>query len=98
MTTLTAFANSMGRARWRSARVFGVINALLVRLAEEISVRRTMRQLSSFDDAMLRDIGLDRGSVEGAVRFGRPGREETHGTSPSRRGESPMPISFTQWR
>ena len=41
------------------------------RLAREIRMRRDLRRLSGLDDAMLRDIGITRGGLEGAVRFGR---------------------------
>ena len=40
-------------------------------LAREIRIRRDLRRLSGLDDAMLRDIGIARGGLESAVRFGR---------------------------
>ena len=47
---------------------------LLARVAgwvvREITVRRGMRQLAEFDDYMLRDIGIVRADIEGAVRRG----------------------------
>ena len=36
--------------------------------------RDAIRRLSSLSDAMLRDIGLDRGGIREAVRKGFPGR------------------------
>jgi uncharacterized protein YjiS (DUF1127 family) len=33
--------------------------------------RRAMRRLSALDDYILRDMGLTRGSIDGAVRRGR---------------------------
>ena len=40
-------------------------------LAREIRIRRDLRRLSGLNDAMLRDIGIARGGLESAVRFGR---------------------------
>jgi uncharacterized protein YjiS (DUF1127 family) len=37
----------------------------------EYRVRRAARHLMSFDDLMLRDIGIGRGEIEYAVRVGR---------------------------
>lgn len=34
--------------------------------------RRTLRELELLENFMLRDIGLDRGGLEHAARFGRP--------------------------
>ena len=39
-------------------------------VANEYRIRRGTRELLALDDQMLRDIGLDRGSVEYAARFG----------------------------
>ncbi len=43
--------------------------------AEEKEIKRAIRELKSFDDRQLRDIGIPRGEIEGAVRHGRPGYE-----------------------
>ena len=43
----------------------------LARLAAEWRLRREIRSVEGFSDAMLQDIGLTRGSVEEAVRNGR---------------------------
>ncbi|HEY7085335.1 MAG TPA: DUF1127 domain-containing protein [Hyphomicrobiaceae bacterium] len=40
-------------------------------LAKELAARRAMRSLASLDDRMLRDIGLERGQIDHAVREGR---------------------------
>jgi uncharacterized protein YjiS (DUF1127 family) len=45
--------------------------ALLTWIAGEIRARRDMRKLEALSDEDLRDIGLSRGMIEGAVR--RPG-------------------------
>ena len=58
-----------GRSVWAQVRsgLVGLVGAL----ARERELRRSMRLLASFDDQMLRDIGLTRGDIERAVRFGR---------------------------
>lgn len=43
--------------------------------AEEKEIKRAIRELKSFDDRQLRDIGIPRGEIELAVRHGRPGYE-----------------------
>jgi uncharacterized protein YjiS (DUF1127 family) len=40
-------------------------------LARAYRLRRDTRELLTFSDAMLSDIGLGRGGVEGTVRLGR---------------------------
>lgn len=40
-------------------------------LLREIRVRRSMNELACLDDALLHDMGLDRSSIEDAVRHGR---------------------------
>ena len=51
-----------------------VASGLLLRLVEkvrfELEVRRSLREIQTFDDKMLRDIGLQRGGVEHALRNG----------------------------
>lgn len=49
-----------------------VLKRLLGRIGAEWRLRRSLETLRSFDDHMLADIGLTRGSVEYAVRYGRP--------------------------
>ena len=39
----------------------------------EVRVRRDMRRLGEFSDVMLRDIGIARSDIEGAVRRGHDG-------------------------
>lgn len=55
--------------RGRRARAW--IACAAASLAREIRIRRDLRIVSGLDDAMLRDIGIARGGLEGAVRFGR---------------------------
>jgi uncharacterized protein YjiS (DUF1127 family) len=40
-------------------------------IADELRIRRDMRQLSAMDDCMLEDIGLTRADIGAAVRYGR---------------------------
>lgn len=56
-------------------RVRELMIRAVTRLAQEITIRRDLRYLSEMNDAMLRDIGITRGELEGAVRFGRAGRK-----------------------
>jgi len=48
-----------------------MLKRLLGRIGAEWRLRRSIATLRSFDDRMLADIGLTRGSVEYAVRGGR---------------------------
>ena len=40
-------------------------------ITDAYRVRRAAAEMRSLDDRLLRDLGLDRGGVEYAVRFGR---------------------------
>ena len=40
-------------------------------IARELRIRRDVRRLAEFDEAMLRDIGITRGEIERTVRLGR---------------------------
>ena len=44
---------------------------LIATIAEELRIRRDMRQLRAMDDHMLKDIGLRRSDIEYCVRYGR---------------------------
>jgi uncharacterized protein YjiS (DUF1127 family) len=41
------------------------------RWADEMKIRQAIRDLEQFDDHALKDIGLQRGSIENQVRTGR---------------------------
>ena len=45
--------------------------AVYAMFARELRLRRDMRRLGGFSDHMLRDIGIARSDIEGAVRRGR---------------------------
>jgi Domain of unknown function (DUF1127). len=66
-------------------------------LATEIRIRRDMRTLSGFGDAALHDIGLVRGSVEDAVRHGRPSLDLSDVVEPAPVEETTLPSSRTEW-
>ena len=44
----------------------------IARIASRRRLRRDIDELRALDDRMLRDIGLRRGDIEYAVRYGRP--------------------------
>jgi uncharacterized protein YjiS (DUF1127 family) len=68
MTTLsTPFTWTSEKTESKPSRFKGIFAALM----HEIRVRRALREVSGFDDATLHDIGIDRGSIEDAVRYGR---------------------------
>ena len=77
----------------------------LVRLAgfaiQEWRLRRDLATLQSLDARGLHDIGLTRGSLEGAVRHGRR-FPALVGGSPMKISASPewpqIPSSWTEWR
>ena len=53
----------------------GVVTAIVARIvaaiAEELRIRRDMRELRAMDDDMLEDIGLTRADIGSVVRYGR---------------------------
>jgi uncharacterized protein YjiS (DUF1127 family) len=44
---------------------------IVAAIANELRIRRDMRQLMAMDDVMLKDIGLTRADIGAAVRYGR---------------------------
>ena len=44
---------------------------LIAGVANELRIRRDMRQLAAMGDCMLKDIGLRRSEIEYCVRYGR---------------------------
>ena len=68
---LTSSGSGPGVGRTRRALIHAGFVGLLGALAREHEIRRSIKELASLDDRMLRDIGLTRWDVERAVRFGR---------------------------
>jgi uncharacterized protein YjiS (DUF1127 family) len=58
---LWSLATWFGRVAARSARAF----------TQELRLRRDTRELMAMSDRMLKDIGLTRAEIGGAVRYGR---------------------------
>ncbi len=54
----------------RRAVTGGLLRRLLEKIRFELEVRRSLREVQGFDDKMLRDIGLQRGGIEHALRHG----------------------------
>ena len=52
-------------------RLISAPRRIAAALAQELAVRRGMQSLASLDDRLLRDIGLERGQIDYAVRHGR---------------------------
>ena len=50
--------------------VVGLLAWLFEKVRFELEVRRSLREVQGFDDKMLRDIGLQRGGIEHALRNG----------------------------
>jgi len=48
----------------------GLVSRLIEKVRFELEVRRSLREVQGFDDKMLRDIGLQRGGIEHALRNG----------------------------
>jgi uncharacterized protein YjiS (DUF1127 family) len=44
---------------------------LIAAIADELRIRRDMRQLTAMDDCRLKDIGMRRREIEYCVRYGR---------------------------
>jgi uncharacterized protein YjiS (DUF1127 family) len=67
------FRDEPGTIRAASRRVAGLFfhsGRLVSWIVREVRIRRDMRRLGEFSDDMLRDIGIARSDIEGAVRRG----------------------------
>ena len=57
---------------WSLSTWFGRVAARSARaIAQELRIRRDTRELMAMSDRMLKDIGLTRAEIGGAVRYGR---------------------------
>lgn len=66
----TTLSPSVARALVFQSLIFG-IRSLLAALRERRLLRRAERDLETFDDRMLRDIGIGRSEISRVVRKGR---------------------------
>ncbi len=72
---MTSIAHSqttlaLSRSRPHRATATGLLVHLIEKIRFELDVRRSLREIQTFDDKMLRDIGLQRGGIEHALRNG----------------------------
>ncbi len=65
----TSFSLSRSRQP-RRAVTGGLLRWLFAKIQFELEVRRSLREVQGLDDKMLRDIGLQRGGIEHALRHG----------------------------
>jgi uncharacterized protein YjiS (DUF1127 family) len=70
VTATQPFGRSIGR-NGLAGVVARIVARITAALADELRIRRDMRQLSAMDDYMLQDIGLTRADVGSALRYGR---------------------------
>jgi uncharacterized protein YjiS (DUF1127 family) len=66
-----AASGSPTRAKGDASVVARFVAWIAVAIAEELRIRRDMRQLRAMDESMLKDIGLTRADIGTAVRYGR---------------------------
>lgn len=61
---------ALSRLRPHRATATGLLVRLIEKIRFELEVRRSLREIQTFDDKMLRDIGLQRGGIEHVLRNG----------------------------
>jgi uncharacterized protein YjiS (DUF1127 family) len=66
-----AASGSPAPARGVAGVVIRFVAWIAAAIADELRIRRDMRQLRAMDDGMLNDIGLTRADIGNAVRYGR---------------------------
>lgn len=98
MTTMVPSVRSARPAPGLFTRAAASAASFLFGLRREWQLRQDRRALQDLDDRALADIGIGRGQVESAIRYG---RSYVAGTA-TRRGpveDAPlMPASWTEWR
>jgi uncharacterized protein YjiS (DUF1127 family) len=57
-----------------------VLGAIMRSLATNVAIYKALRELESFPDHMLRDIGLNRSEIASAVRYGRANGRDSMAT------------------
>ncbi len=70
MTSIVQSQTSFSLSGSRQRAVVSGLRRLIEKIAFELEVRRSLREVQSFDDKMLQDIGLQRGGIEHALRNG----------------------------
>ena len=65
-----AASGSPAGAKGAAGVVTPFVAWIAVAIADELRIRRDMRQLRAMDDCMLKDIGLTRADIGTAVRYG----------------------------
>ena len=93
--TMTTCTTTSGRPL-ATRRDRSLLQRIVEVVAREFRVRRDMRALGSLDDAALHDIGLTRGSMEGALRYGRS--DEQLRPAVDEAASAPLPRSLVEWR
>ena len=69
--TAGAASGSPSRAKGDASVVARFVAWIAVAIAEDLRIRRDMRQLRAMDESMLNDIGLTRADTGTTVRYGR---------------------------
>ncbi|ANW03405.1 DUF1127 domain-containing protein [Bradyrhizobium icense] len=67
MTTISQTAGQSA-SRKSQAGLFGVLGGWVNRIATHLAYRQAIRTLNELDDRALRDIGIERGRIDSAVR------------------------------
>ncbi len=70
MTLIVHSQASFSLSGSRKRAVASGMRRLIEKIAFELEVRRSLREVQGFDDKMLQDIGLQRGGIEHALRNG----------------------------
>lgn len=103
---LQASTTSLAASSSRGTRIADALRAVLAAACRRFRLRRERRQLEALDGRTLADLGLRRGGLDGAARFGRgealPSPSEAERSPPH--GREPFPYSqppssrSTTWR
>jgi uncharacterized protein YjiS (DUF1127 family) len=100
--SIVAFPVRASHARPAAPDLATRFRRLIEAALNEWRLRRDYACLQAMDARGLHDIGLTRGSLEGAVRYGRDWRSSVRDTpsEPIREAADfpTMPLSWTEWR
>ena len=95
--TIAAFRGGAQAGR-NGQTILARIGEFAAGLAHEWAVRRDVHALESLDGRTLADIGIGRGEVERAVRFGRRAAAGLGPIATPTTARRLVPASFTDWR